>query len=162
MFQSFQLFHHFATFKTLNSDQARSTVQRFNHSTFSRSQPFNGRAAHHERFIKVLAPIRRMNWRQNSQRIETAISFTVFQQRLCRSPKYRSASRACVRSCGRPLRRGGGRAQRRRRIPYCFRQFGFGFMAIFPKISACAPSYHIRSTYPLKGGSAARNYPGCA
>jgi len=51
MFQSFQLFHHFATFKTLNSDQARSTVQPFNHSTLSRSQPFNGRAAHHERFI---------------------------------------------------------------------------------------------------------------
>ena len=42
----------------------------FNHSTFSRSQPFNGRAVHHERFIEVLAPIRRMNWRQNSQRID--------------------------------------------------------------------------------------------
>jgi hypothetical protein len=36
--------------------------------------------------------------------------------------------------------------------PLLFVILGFGFMTIFPIILARDPSYHTRSTYPLKGG----------
>ena len=59
-----------ATFKTLNSDQARSTVQRFKSFNIFEIAAVQWSSSSPLGFIKVLAPIRRMNWRQNSQRID--------------------------------------------------------------------------------------------
>ena len=49
-----------------------------------------------------------------------AILFKVSPRRPCRFSKYRSASRACGRSCARPWQRGAGRGRRRPKALYCF------------------------------------------